>query len=184
MEYVLNTINEDSDSGYDLLNGSLLEDLKQLKLEVEVIIEKQKDERIVLEEIEEKQEQFYSLGQLSIHIYTITQHLYNINSIYTFNSQFFLNLFDSAIHRCVAVHSHRRSSDHSPTWISLFDGADDTGNNSASEISVEFCQVTLIQYTLENSAFFSRGRKTAVRSNFDSKLLEKWIDSERAMQEQ
>lgn len=135
-EKVLSTINNVDDLGTNLLSGPLLHDLHQLKREVREISERQKEGEAAIQEIREKEIQFEPLGKTAVDVFSVIQSLPAINSIYRFNSELFLNVFESAIHHCV------------------------NKAGSIGSVSLLACQQSLIEHTLSHfmASLFPRDR--------------------------
>lgn len=133
---VLSTVNNVEDLGTHLLNGSLLEDLSSLKEEVLVIEQRQKEEESASQEIKDNEERFEPLGKTAVDIFSVIQGLRLLDPIYKFNTELFLDVFESSIRHCVVA------------------------ENSDETMSVSMCQRTLVGDTLTRivSSLFPRDR--------------------------
>lgn len=120
-ENVLNTINDSSDLGHNLLSGTLLEDLENEEWSRDHQRKAKRWDACVGRNRTEAKT-ILPLGQLSTDIFSVVQICTGLIQC-TSSTR---DLFDSATHRCVSVRNHRRSN----------------------AISLDLCQVTLVQCTL------------------------------------
>lgn len=99
-EKVLSTVNNVDDLGGELLRGSLLDNLSSLKEEVRFIEEKQNEEQVASLEIKRGESQFMPLGKAAVDVFEVVQGLSSLDPIYSFNTSFFLRIFENALKSC------------------------------------------------------------------------------------
>lgn len=123
-EKVLLTVNNVEDLGAELLNGPLLDDLTSLKNDVRIVEQRQKEQEITSAEISSREHSFEPLGRIAVAVFSVLQSLSFINPIYSFNTEFFIELFERAL---------SNSNAH--------------GQASVSQ-AVEVCQIALLKHCL------------------------------------
>lgn len=102
-DMLLSTVNKVDDIGAELLRGSLLDDLSNLKNEVRKIEQRQKEEDQASRAILHREHMFAPLGATSVKIYEVLRTLVDVFALYRFTSSYFLQVFENAMLCCRGI---------------------------------------------------------------------------------
>lgn len=99
-ENVLSAITDVEDLQTEILGGSLLDNLSNLKKEVGTLEARQKEELRASDEIRQAQSTLRPIGETASTAFTVLQSLTLLCPFYVFHASFFLRVFESAVSEC------------------------------------------------------------------------------------
>ncbi|PXF43614.1 Cytoplasmic dynein 1 heavy chain 1 [Gracilariopsis chorda] len=111
-DMLLSTVNKVDDIGAELLRGSLLDDLSNLKNEVRQIERRRREEDQASRAISHKEHMFAPLGTTSVKIYEVLRSLVDVFALYRFTSSYFLQVFENAMLGCRGIIKRQSDEEH------------------------------------------------------------------------